>query len=246
MPTLAPEWRNWYTHQTQNLAGFTPHVGSSPTSGINNPSPRAFSPRTIKLLNEQRKEDGRGSPQNLCRPLPRLPPLRRPEGWRVVCLGARGGLALAEARAVLGRLDEGVHHLGLVVVAAELFELREPEVVAGEIRVGAAVRVTSEVAEVLHQDEGAVGLLLDERGVLGDLPEHVCAQGGRVRVGREFVHERLPLGARRRDARVREQRVDDAGGAHARREGGLEALAAGACVGARDEVEREGLLVRFA
>jgi hypothetical protein len=29
----SPEWRNWYTHQTQNLARFTPHVGSSPTSG---------------------------------------------------------------------------------------------------------------------------------------------------------------------------------------------------------------------
>ena len=28
-----PEWRNWYTHQAQNLARFTPHVGSSPTSG---------------------------------------------------------------------------------------------------------------------------------------------------------------------------------------------------------------------
>src|SRR5262247_3175206 len=31
--TKKPEWRNWYTHQTQNLARFTPHVGSSPTSG---------------------------------------------------------------------------------------------------------------------------------------------------------------------------------------------------------------------
>lgn len=31
-----PEWRNWYTHQTQNLARFTPHVGSSPTSGTKN------------------------------------------------------------------------------------------------------------------------------------------------------------------------------------------------------------------
>ena len=30
---VKPEWRNWYTHQTQNLARFTPHVGSSPTSG---------------------------------------------------------------------------------------------------------------------------------------------------------------------------------------------------------------------
>ena len=33
---FAPEWRNWYTHQTQNLARFTPHVGSSPTSGTSN------------------------------------------------------------------------------------------------------------------------------------------------------------------------------------------------------------------
>ncbi len=30
-----PEWRNWYTHQAQNLARFTPHVGSSPTFGTN-------------------------------------------------------------------------------------------------------------------------------------------------------------------------------------------------------------------
>ena len=32
---LRPEWRNWYTHQAQNLARFTPHVGSSPTFGTN-------------------------------------------------------------------------------------------------------------------------------------------------------------------------------------------------------------------
>src|ERR1051325_5343087 len=28
-----PEWRNWYTHQTQNLARFTPHESSSLSSG---------------------------------------------------------------------------------------------------------------------------------------------------------------------------------------------------------------------
>src|ERR1044072_7334473 len=113
------------------------------------------------------------------------------------CLSRRAGsLALAEARAVLGRLNEGAHHLGLVVVAAELFELREPEVVAGKIRVGAAVRVTSQVAEVLHEHEGAVGFLPDERGVFGDLPEHVCAKARRVRVGREVGPEWLPLGVR--------------------------------------------------
>ncbi len=26
------EWRNWQTHGTQNPAGFTSHVGSTPTS----------------------------------------------------------------------------------------------------------------------------------------------------------------------------------------------------------------------
>ena len=30
-----PEWRNWYTHQTQNLARFTPHESSSLSSGTN-------------------------------------------------------------------------------------------------------------------------------------------------------------------------------------------------------------------
>ncbi len=33
--SFLPGWRNWYTHQTQNLARFTSHVGSSPTLGTN-------------------------------------------------------------------------------------------------------------------------------------------------------------------------------------------------------------------
>src|SRR5205814_9407366 len=33
--TALPEWRNWYTHQTQNLARFTPHESSSLSSGTN-------------------------------------------------------------------------------------------------------------------------------------------------------------------------------------------------------------------
>ena len=28
-----PEWRNWQTRWTQNPVGFTPRVGSTPTSG---------------------------------------------------------------------------------------------------------------------------------------------------------------------------------------------------------------------
>jgi hypothetical protein len=30
------EWRNWQTHQTQNLAFFTERVGSTPTSATTN------------------------------------------------------------------------------------------------------------------------------------------------------------------------------------------------------------------
>jgi|HubBroStandDraft_6_1064221.scaffolds.fasta_scaffold453677_3 hypothetical protein len=33
-PVVA-EWRNWQTHQTQNLAKFTLRVGSTPTSATN-------------------------------------------------------------------------------------------------------------------------------------------------------------------------------------------------------------------
>jgi hypothetical protein len=29
---IVAEWRNWQTHQTQNLAFFTERVGSTPTS----------------------------------------------------------------------------------------------------------------------------------------------------------------------------------------------------------------------
>ena len=45
-----PEWRNWYTHQTQNLAGFTSHVGSSPTSGTKKISGLWFSPEAASLF----------------------------------------------------------------------------------------------------------------------------------------------------------------------------------------------------
>ena len=32
---IAPKWRNWQTHGTQNPAPFTGHVGSTPTFGTN-------------------------------------------------------------------------------------------------------------------------------------------------------------------------------------------------------------------
>src|ERR1041385_1787347 len=76
----------------------------------------------------------------------------------------------AEALAVLGRGDEGFDHLRRDVVSIEGVQLREPEVVALEVerRFGRGVRVSLQVAEVLHEHERAVLLLRVERRVLGD------------------------------------------------------------------------------
>src|ERR1044072_694358 len=82
----------------------------------------------------------------------------------------------AETRAVLGRVDEGFDHLGTLVVAAELFEFRKPEVIARPVGVAPLVRVAPQVAEVLHQDEGRVELLPAEALVLGDGAEHLRAR----------------------------------------------------------------------
>src|SRR3954452_15099352 len=56
-------------------------------------------------------------------------------------------LLLPEAVSILVRREESLDHLCAHEVAAELFELREPEVEA------ARVGVAPEIAEILHQDE---------------------------------------------------------------------------------------------
>src|ERR1700745_823702 len=66
-----PEWRNWYTHQTQNLARFTPHVGSSPTSGT---SLQPHRKREISL-------NSTGAPLSATKP-PLGPPLKWAGGKR--------------------------------------------------------------------------------------------------------------------------------------------------------------------
>src|SRR5437868_8885671 len=60
-------------------------------------------------------------------------PVRRNEARKPPPRPAPSGasaLLLPEAVAVLARRDEGFDHLGALEVAVELFELREPEVVA--------------------------------------------------------------------------------------------------------------------
>ena len=51
-------------------------------------------------------------------------------------------------------------HLGGDEVAVELIQLRQPEIVAGVISVGAAVWIAAQVTEVLHQHERAVEFIL--------------------------------------------------------------------------------------
>src|SRR5437763_13185421 len=115
---------------------------------------------------------------------------------------------LAEARPVLRRAEERLDHLGLDEVAVELVELAQPEVITLEVqrRLGRGVRVSLEVAEVLHQHEGLVGDLRGDGVALGDAPE----RGGPARVAAcaEGRDRGARLGARRRDARVGEERVD--------------------------------------
>src|SRR2546421_4473674 len=71
-------------------------------------------------------------------------------------------LPLLESLPVLDGGEEGPDHLGAAVVAVCGVEFREPVVEAG------AVGVASEIAEVLHRDEGRVELLARELVVFDD------------------------------------------------------------------------------
>ena len=84
-------------------------------------------------------------------------------------------LRRAEALPVLNRGDEGFNHLGLHEVAAELVELPEPEVVAGEGRVGLPAEADGETVDttelvvdellsnaVRHADEQVEVTVIDE------------------------------------------------------------------------------------
>src|SRR5215218_1047260 len=92
--------------------------------------------------------------------------------------GARGNArrSLPEAVAVLFGDEESLDHLGALEVAAVVFELLEPEVVAVEVRVGRVVGRAPKVAEVLLQYERGVRLALVERSVVHDEPQDARAR----------------------------------------------------------------------
>src|SRR5437588_6434791 len=121
---------------------------------------------------------------------------------RAVCFrpAAPAASLLLEAVAVLGRVEERLDHLGLDVVALELVELREPEVVAR------LVGIAAQVAEVLHQHEGLVGFELRELRIVNQLPQRV---GARRRAALERGDQRVALGLLRYDAHRGVERVNE-------------------------------------
>lgn len=105
----------------------------------------------------------------------------------------------AKALAILTRSNEGLDHFGLLVVAVELIELREPEAVAVKICVRRVVWIPPQVAEILHQHERPVELRADEIHVLGHRAQNF---GPRLRSSHQVSRQLIALCRRERAARV--------------------------------------------
>src|SRR6185369_10509156 len=74
------------------------------------------------------------------------------------------------------------------VVAVKLIQLREPEVIAGVVRIRRVIRVASQITEVLHQHEGAVKLALSESRIFAQLAKHTRPTlGGVIESGNQPV-----------------------------------------------------------
>ena len=86
-------------------------------------------------------------------PVPLLPRVMR----RFAGVFGRKNL-LRESQIVFRRGYERLDHLGINKVAIKLVELAKPEFVAGIVRAGfrRVVGVTTEIAEVLHQNKSAI------------------------------------------------------------------------------------------
>src|SRR5713226_9710272 len=95
----APEWRNWQTHEAQNLASLTGHVGSIPTSGTTRPYNRLDELRRPSRLGA--RGAGTGGPFAGSGVGPRAPRRHRgtaPAPHRPA--RARGGVAFTRAPAL--------------------------------------------------------------------------------------------------------------------------------------------------
>src|SRR5436853_524430 len=58
---------------------------------------------------------------------------------------------LAKTAAVLGGSNKRLDHLGLLKVAVELIQLRQPEVIACIVRIRRIVRIAAQITKVIHR-----------------------------------------------------------------------------------------------
>src|SRR5260370_5522026 len=68
---------------------------------------------------------------------------------------------------ILTRGNERLYHLGLLIVAVELIQLLQPEVVACRVRIRIIVRIAPQITKVIHKHERPIDLLLNQDRVLG-------------------------------------------------------------------------------
>src|SRR5206468_9393148 len=85
-----------------------------------------------------------------------------------------------KALSVFRRGDECLDHFGLLVIAVELIQLLQPEIVASVVAVRRIVWVAVQVSEVLHQHKRAVELSRVKVLMFGDLSQGLRA-GSKVR-----------------------------------------------------------------
>src|SRR5581483_9340134 len=88
----------------------------------------------------------------------------------------------AESLAILNRRQKRLHHLGIDVVAIELIQFGQPEIVARVIRILWIVWVAAQVTKVLHQHERAIEFRVDQIRIFSDLSQRLSASGNIVRV----------------------------------------------------------------
>jgi len=81
------------------------------------------------------------------------------------------GISRSKALSILARHDECFDHLRVSIIAVELVQLRQPEIITRIVRVGRVIRISSQVAKVLHQHKRSVELLLIQGRVLRDVAQ---------------------------------------------------------------------------
>ena len=107
---------------------------------------------------------------------------------------------------VFDRVKKRLHHLRADEVAAGQIKFIEPEFVSAVIRILRVVRVASQVAKVLHQDERTIRLICLQGVVLRDRPEHLWPG---IWIGLQLIDQRVSLRGGKYVARPHIQLVNE-------------------------------------